>query len=489
MKAAATTPSQVAVRLFDDWSSRHRAAGIPWAKAQRWWNDVILERYGERHRAYHTLTHIGDLYEQFLKQQQRLTEPDAVYYAIIFHDIIYDAHSKDSEDQSAKLFGDYWNDTRGSSPNLPPDPMNVRVQRLILATKSHMKVDCGTDTDMAFFLDMDLSILGAPPAQYDQYSANIRFEYQHIPLEMYRQGRTAVLQGFLGAPRLFRTAVYHDLLDAAARANLQKEIKQLQGPYRLVEPLLFVDAPSVAHAELDRSVRTDAYRMSLPEVQHVLAMSSGLCYALRQPATKELLGYIVASGYSPPSRSMSPWQQEKALLEAHQHGTQSASAADALQLSHSRRSPVVHALPDLFAREHRLEHDPEATSVVVHSLVILPAFRRQGLAWEMMQSFLEQLSTTAPHVQQVFIAAPSTFAAALCRRFGFCPMIVRSDTPTAAGSSIAASQEEDAANAKCPPDTAGANVDLLAASASLSASVRGADLRWVPLVLTLSRST
>nr|GFC49531.1 phosphopantetheine adenylyltransferase / dephospho-CoA kinase [Tanacetum cinerariifolium] len=78
--------------------------------------------------------------------------------------------------------------------------------------------------DLLLFLDADLSILGAPEAAYWEYAHQIRREYQAVPEQLYRSGRSKVLAKMLAAPVLFHTPALRAELDAQARHNLQAEI-------------------------------------------------------------------------------------------------------------------------------------------------------------------------------------------------------------------------------------------------------------------------
>jgi predicted metal-dependent HD superfamily phosphohydrolase len=82
--------------------------------------------------------------------------------------------------------------------------------------------------DLALFLDIDLSILGAPEPVYDQYEQDIRAEYAFVPADAYRAGRGAILKGFLSRPRLYLTDIAHAEWDAAARANLARALRALE---------------------------------------------------------------------------------------------------------------------------------------------------------------------------------------------------------------------------------------------------------------------
>ncbi|MCU1644519.1 MAG: hypothetical protein JWN03_4794, partial [Nocardia sp.] len=52
----------------------------------------------------------------------------------------------------------------------------------------------------------------------------------HVPDNLFRQGRAAVLQGLVQQQHLFRTPTARARYDTAARANLAAELKTLTGP-------------------------------------------------------------------------------------------------------------------------------------------------------------------------------------------------------------------------------------------------------------------
>lgn len=78
----------------------------------------------------------------------------------------------------------------------------AEVARLVRLTATHdprPAVDAG-----ALLCDADLAILAADPAGYDTYAAAVRWEYAHLPNEVFRAGRAAVLRSLLGRPALYR---------------------------------------------------------------------------------------------------------------------------------------------------------------------------------------------------------------------------------------------------------------------------------------------
>lgn len=72
-----------------------------------------------------------------------------------------------------------------------------------------------------------MAIVGAAPDAFDRYDAAIRREYAAVPADAYRAGRRAFLASVLARPRIFFSALLHDRLDAAARANLARAIARV----------------------------------------------------------------------------------------------------------------------------------------------------------------------------------------------------------------------------------------------------------------------
>ena len=80
------------------------------------------------------------------------------------------------------------------------------------------------------FLDMDLSILGASPEAFDAYEAGVRHEYREVPEEAFRNGRAAILEGFLARDFLYFSDWGRAQFERAARTNLKASIVKLRNP-------------------------------------------------------------------------------------------------------------------------------------------------------------------------------------------------------------------------------------------------------------------
>ena len=180
----------------------------------------LRARYAETGRAYHGQRHIDILLGLFGEIRDRLVAPHAVEAAIWYHDAVYVPMSADNEIESAALL-------RADLAGLADPRLIETAAALILATRTHAVapgLPPEVAADCAWFLDMDLSILGADAATFAWYDAAIRVEYAAVPEEVWRERRPRVLGTFLARERLYLTDHFHARYDAPARANLRRAI-------------------------------------------------------------------------------------------------------------------------------------------------------------------------------------------------------------------------------------------------------------------------
>ncbi|GAA4240724.1 hypothetical protein GCM10022254_66560 [Actinomadura meridiana] len=174
------------------------------------------KRYGEPHRRYHTRQHLAavlDLVDELAGQAEA---PDTVRLAAWFHDAVYDPERADNEERSARLATRMLADT-----DLPATVVD-EVVRLVELTATHAPDD--DDRDGQVLCDADLAILGADPDRYAAYAADVREEYGFVPEELYRAGRSEVLNGLLALPQLFHTDTAHERYEQHARTNIRTEL-------------------------------------------------------------------------------------------------------------------------------------------------------------------------------------------------------------------------------------------------------------------------
>ncbi len=185
----------------------------------------VAAAYASSGRFYHGLSHVEAVAQQFAAVTPQWRSPREVYLALLYHDAVYVPGAADNEARSA---------TRAKSAIgsfLPHARIDTgRVAELILATARHGSHPAGgADTDLALFLDCDMSILGAAPGTYDAYARGVADEYAWLPLDQYRAGRRHFLEKLIAAPRIFLSDRFHASLDTAARANLAREVAALGG--------------------------------------------------------------------------------------------------------------------------------------------------------------------------------------------------------------------------------------------------------------------
>ena len=185
--------------------------------------DDIVRRYRERWRKYHALPHIGDMYADFdvFRRSDEICFVDVpvVEGGIWYHDAVCYPGAHDNEEQSAKVFR-VIGETSGF-----PDVFIRKVNHAILATK-HLETP--DDWNACVLCDLDLAILGKPPAVFDRYEANIWLEYKGIAAEdRFRAVRAGVLRQFAERDRIYTTAFFEKKYGAQARENLARSIQQL----------------------------------------------------------------------------------------------------------------------------------------------------------------------------------------------------------------------------------------------------------------------
>ncbi|GHA32562.1 hypothetical protein ACFFLZ_05165 [Photobacterium aphoticum] len=207
--------------------------------AQQCFEDMV-NHYQEAHRHYHTLDHVIACLDQLDALIDRSSDDDSSHYrkhdremalALWFHDVIYDPRRQDNEAQSADVAVTWLQRLN------EPDATLKAVKTYILSTAhtTQHAIDTNAldttaiDTQATHaLLDIDLSILGAPPTQFQQYENAIRQEYHFVPDTQYQRGRLAVLEHFHAQPTLFRTPAYRTLYEQQAQSNLTFAIQNLR---------------------------------------------------------------------------------------------------------------------------------------------------------------------------------------------------------------------------------------------------------------------
>lgn len=201
--------------LLSSWQSAWALVGL--VEPPRSTFDSLCRAYAEPQRHYHTLQHLRECLAQAGEIERLAERPGEVLLALWFHDAVYDTHARGNEAASAE-----W--ARDTVAAAGSREAGDRVHALIMATEHHA---VPSTRDAKVMVDVDLSILGADAARFDEYERQVREEYRHVPELLLRAKRRSVLQGFLARPRLYNTEAYVDRLEARARENLRRSIERL----------------------------------------------------------------------------------------------------------------------------------------------------------------------------------------------------------------------------------------------------------------------
>ena len=202
--------------LIDHWQSCFsllRLAMPPDAEFDR-----LIARYSEPHRAYHTVQHLEECFLEYGGARGLAQSPCEVGLALFFHDAIYDTHAHDNEEKSAALALRVLADARAD------ERLQTYVGDLILVTRHAAMPET---PDQQLVVDIDLSILGAPQARFDEYERQVRQEYAWVDETIFRSVRSRILQEFLARPVIYSTASFRHRLEHRARENLKRSIAAL----------------------------------------------------------------------------------------------------------------------------------------------------------------------------------------------------------------------------------------------------------------------
>jgi predicted metal-dependent HD superfamily phosphohydrolase len=176
--------------------------------------------YSQVHRHYHDQRHLEECLAE-LDWVPGLAERDRrlLRWAILWHDAVYDPGHRDNEERSAALALFELRRCGVSEQD------STEVARLIQLTERH-RSDPG-DRLGRLIVSIDLAILGSDPERYRQYASDVRREYAHVPDQLYRTGRTMVLQRLLEIEPLFPDPDFERRLGEQARRNMEAEIRTL----------------------------------------------------------------------------------------------------------------------------------------------------------------------------------------------------------------------------------------------------------------------
>lgn len=204
--------------LRADWEALWQAVGAAPSPALF---DRLTAAWSEPQRHYHTLQHLAECLALFPRLSGLTAHPVEVELALWFDDAVYATGRHDNEARSAE-----WARQEMLAARLPAAKAE-RVVALVMAT-CHDATPATADARVV--VDIDLAILGAAPARFDDYERQVRQEYGHLPATTFCRGRAAILQHFLDRAWIYHTPPGREHFEAQARDNLERSLRALRMP-------------------------------------------------------------------------------------------------------------------------------------------------------------------------------------------------------------------------------------------------------------------
>jgi predicted metal-dependent HD superfamily phosphohydrolase len=180
--------------------------------------EMLGSLYAHPPRAYHNLGHIDQVLQELDGAAMLAEDPDVVEFSVWMHDCVYYPLRSDNEDRSA--------DAAAMIAGLLGCAAGFveRARACIHATRHSKTPGRG---DPALVADLDLTILGEEAGVYDAYRRAIRREYGFVDDDQFIPGRRAFVQRMLDKERIYATPHFRRRLEDAARANLYRELDDL----------------------------------------------------------------------------------------------------------------------------------------------------------------------------------------------------------------------------------------------------------------------
>ena len=211
------------INIYPIWRNLLLSYNIEIVDIIYYWSQII-RKYNSNKRFYHNLEHIQNLILLQNNFFEKITNNSAVLFSIFFHDFHYDIKRHDNELKSAE-----YAQTTMQAIDLPEKLQNL-TYKFILATSNHQidkTLKFSEQTDLKYFLDFDLSILGSSTQIYKKYINNIRKEYSIYSDKQFFAGRKLFIEKMLSKKSLFYTHELNNLFQEQAKINLTYEKNHL----------------------------------------------------------------------------------------------------------------------------------------------------------------------------------------------------------------------------------------------------------------------
>uniref|UniRef100_A0AAG5DC75 Uncharacterized protein n=1 Tax=Anopheles atroparvus TaxID=41427 RepID=A0AAG5DC75_ANOAO len=200
--------------MEDLWDNISTALELSPELSKRWLAKLRVQ-YSESHRHYH------NEHELLRRKVSLLTGASvALQLAALFQYYYFEA-DKDCMNQNCEAVSEFFSDMTLSNKML-----EANVKRLL----GDLQSDGGdlSESDVHFFQDLDLLVLGTPPEEYKKYTQQLRNECPSEDIRSYDKTRLKLLLTLSRIPCIYLTKEFSEQYESLARTNIEQEIKELQ---------------------------------------------------------------------------------------------------------------------------------------------------------------------------------------------------------------------------------------------------------------------
>jgi predicted metal-dependent HD superfamily phosphohydrolase len=218
--------TDTATLLYPDWTELWRRISSKrsdWIEAKY---RLLVTRYGEPHRAYHTLAHIQDCLNKLSLCVGTADDLDALECAIWYHDVVYHTYARPEELPSNEMLSAEVADANLAEAGVPMQ-FRKKIFRLIMAT-----THTGTlvTTDEKLIADIDWSGIGRPWDEFVKAGERIQKEFAALGISEgeYRKGRLAFFKKAAARKEQYHLREMRARYEAQAWKNITRAIEELE---------------------------------------------------------------------------------------------------------------------------------------------------------------------------------------------------------------------------------------------------------------------
>ncbi|XP_049293826.1 uncharacterized protein LOC125769254 [Anopheles funestus] len=179
------------------------------------WLSKLRTQYAQSHRHYHTES---ELIRR--KVPHLIGASICLQLATLFQYYHFEA-DKDCVARNCEAVCEFF-----AVVQLENKTLEANVKRLL----GDVQTETGDllESDVQYFQDLDLLVLGTSPEDYKQYTQQLRNECPVEDVNSYDKMRLKLLQTLNRIPSIYTTKEFCDRYETIARANIEQEIKDLQ---------------------------------------------------------------------------------------------------------------------------------------------------------------------------------------------------------------------------------------------------------------------